>query len=256
MNKKDLNQTGVYKILNIVNNKVYIGQSVNIRKRWNNHKSIRQSSNLPLYVDMRRYGIDNFEISIIEVCKRADLDAKEKYWISYYDSYNPNIGYNSTSGGHDNGYNTRKLTDIEVREIIDLLKCKTQIQIAKQYNVDQSVISNINLGKSYYFSNISYPINKLEKTIYHCIDCGCEVYYGSTRCSCCDKKYRRQLILGEKNFPSREELKAMIKNTPFTQIGKMYGVSDNAVRKWCVSMNLPVSRSKIKEYTPEQWELI
>lgn len=256
MNDENLNQTGIYKISNIINNKVYIGQSVNIHKRWINHKSISRISDLPLYVDMRRYGINNFEVSIIEICKKTDLDAKEKYWISYYDSCNPDIGYNSTPGGHDNGYRTRKLTDKEVQEIIDLLKYKTQTQIAEQYNVDQSVISNINLGKSYYLPHISYPINKINKTIYYCIDCGCEVYYRSIRCSCCDKKHRRQLILGDKKFPSREELKAMIKNIPFTQIGKMYDVSDNAVRKWCISMNLPISKSKIKGYTPEQWELI
>jgi uncharacterized protein YjcR len=39
--------------------------------------------------------------------------------------------------------------------------------------------------------------------------------------------------------PNRDELKQLIRTLPFTKIGKMFGVSDNAIRKWCNAYNLP-----------------
>ena len=53
--------------------------------------------------------------------------------------------------------------------------------------------------------------------------------------------------------PSREVLKEQIRNTPFTQLGKIYEVSDNAVRKWCKSYNLPSRTTDIKNISDEEW---
>ena len=55
---------------------------------------------------------------------------------------------------------------------------------------------------------------------------------------------------------SKEELKKLIRTTPFTTIGKQYGVTDNAVRKWCDKYNLPRKVKEIKSYSDEEWELI
>lgn len=60
-----------------------------------------------------------------------------------------------------------------------------------------------------------------------------------------------------KNPPiNRKDLKQKIRTIPFTKIGEEYGVSDNAVRKWCKKYNLPYSSRKIKEYSDSQWEKI
>lgn len=56
--------------------------------------------------------------------------------------------------------------------------------------------------------------------------------------------------------PKREELKQLIRTLPFTKIGEMFGVSDNAIRKWCISYNLPKKKTEIKKYTDEEWEKI
>lgn len=57
--------------------------------------------------------------------------------------------------------------------------------------------------------------------------------------------------------PSREILKEKIKTTPFTTIGAEYGVTDNAVRKWCISYNLPSRVSDIKEIIKNGgWDLV
>jgi group I intron endonuclease len=57
--------TGIYKITNTKNNKVYIGQSLEILSRWKNHLKIYNNENYALYnrslyKDMRKYGIENF----------------------------------------------------------------------------------------------------------------------------------------------------------------------------------------------------
>ena len=48
-------------------------------------------------------------------------------------------------------------------------------------------------------------------------------------------------------------IKGVIPHSPFTKIGEMYQVSDNAIRKWCDKFNLPRKVSDIKKYTDEEW---
>ena len=95
---------GIYKIENIHTKKVYIGQSTNIEKRWQQHMlpSMRNNPNKPtynfkLYKAFRKYGLEAFQFSILEECSENELDEKERYWIEYYDSYKN--GYNMTIGG-------------------------------------------------------------------------------------------------------------------------------------------------------------
>ena len=49
-----------------------------------------------------------------------------------------------------------------------------------------------------------------------------------------------------KNIPEKEELEKLIFNIPFTEIGRKFGVSDNAVRKWCKKYQLPNKAKDIK----------
>ena len=59
---------GIYKIINKINNKIYIGQSINITERLKQHKrSLNKYFKYPLYNAFRKYGIDNFEFIIIEI---------------------------------------------------------------------------------------------------------------------------------------------------------------------------------------------
>lgn len=55
---------------------------------------------------------------------------------------------------------------------------------------------------------------------------------------------------------TREELKQLIRTMPFTQIGQKFGYSDNAIRKWCIKLNLPSKVKEIKQYTEEEWAKI
>lgn len=88
---------GIYKITNKINNKCYIGQSLNIEKRFRTHKSCKD--NAPLYNAFRKYGLDNFTFEVIEECLKEELDKKEIYYIDLYKSANTKYGYNRSLGG-------------------------------------------------------------------------------------------------------------------------------------------------------------
>ena len=95
---------GIYKITNLKNGKVYIGQSADIEERWKQHKKALMNSGKAWYPLAREESdnIDNFKFEIIQECKPQELDELEEYWIEEYKSniegYNTSIA--STSGGY------------------------------------------------------------------------------------------------------------------------------------------------------------
>lgn len=93
--------TGIYKIVNLINGKVYIGQTVNFKQRLTTHIKTGLGAETParnkLYPAMAEYGVENFSYEVLEVCKSSELNEREKFYIDFYDSCNN--GYNSTKGG-------------------------------------------------------------------------------------------------------------------------------------------------------------
>lgn len=92
---------GIYKITNIENKKCYIGKSLNVKKRLQDHVKgalgIRTISDQKIHREMAREGIWNFRFELLCECEKEELSEKEKYYISYFDSQN--YGYNVASGG-------------------------------------------------------------------------------------------------------------------------------------------------------------
>ena len=86
---------------------------------------------------------------------------------------------------------------------------------------------------------------------HYCIDCGRVVSHKATRCAECACKISR---IAER--PTREELKQLIRNNSFVEVGRLFKVSDNTIRKWCESENLPKKKAEIKNYSDAEWEEI
>lgn len=84
-----------------------------------------------------------------------------------------------------------------------------------------------------------------------CPQCGGPMHPTSTLCADCYKIAQR---LHER--PSRQELKDLIRTTPFTQIGKLFNVTDTTIRNWCIGEKLPSKASEIKQYSDAEWEKI
>ena len=115
---------GIYKITNKINNKVYIGKSTSIERRFSEHKSPYEWGRLPnkpLYLAFIKYGLNNFIFEIIEECDEKSLNQREIYWIKQYNSTDAEKGYNISAGGDGHSPNedhpNHKLTEQDVRDI-------------------------------------------------------------------------------------------------------------------------------------------
>ena len=95
-------KSGIYKITNTANGKIYIGQSVDVQRRINDHqRTFAKGTHHSVHIlrAYQKYGADAFKYEVIEYCSIPDLDSREIYWIKYYDSANPSKGYNMSFGG-------------------------------------------------------------------------------------------------------------------------------------------------------------
>lgn len=89
--------SGIYKITNIINNKVYVGKSVHCYERFYKHKNALRNNrhgNIHLQRAWEIYGEDNFTFEIIERCGEKVLLIKEDYWCKELKSHDREIGYN------------------------------------------------------------------------------------------------------------------------------------------------------------------
>lgn len=96
----------IYKYTNKLNNRVYIGQTINEKLRKESH--FKSGANCKFHRAIHYYGWMNFEYEVIEVVDKSKLSERELYWINYYDSVN-------------NGYNSK------TRSCVDALEKKEQL---------------------------------------------------------------------------------------------------------------------------------
>lgn len=239
--------TGIYKITNLINGKSYIGQSADIKRRWRNHKSCctntnnRQHNN-ELYLDMYKYGLDNFNFEILEECSKEQLLEREEYWINECKTYE--FGYNKTHGG--SWGIPSKLNDQDI-ETITILLYTTSLdnkEIASKFCVSENIISGINTGYYWNRKEIKYPIRPnfsnggLEKKERHkkCPLCGKQILASSNYCFDCNGIINRKV-----DRPTKEVLYDELKEAEgsFTRVARKYNVRDNTIRKWCKKYKLP-----------------
>ena len=86
--------SGIYKITNAITGDFYIGSSKNIKRRWKEHKKPsvwKNNPNNPMYLDMQKYGVDKFELQILEEVEPESLKEIEQQFIEKLQpAYNSN----------------------------------------------------------------------------------------------------------------------------------------------------------------------
>src|SRR5687768_12422213 len=90
----------IYKITNIINNKIYIGQTNDPKRRWRGHKNLAKSSNQIIHKAMRKYGVENFNFEILHSdLSWEKVNILEAKLIEKYNCRNNEYGYNIKQGG-------------------------------------------------------------------------------------------------------------------------------------------------------------
>lgn len=90
-------KTGIYKITS-PSGKIYIGQSIDIEKRWEWYKKIRCKSQIKLYNSLKKHGVDPHKFEIIEECNKNKMDEREIYWGNQYDVLNNGLNLRLGNG--------------------------------------------------------------------------------------------------------------------------------------------------------------
>lgn len=147
----------IYIIRNIVNSKVYVGQTtVSIKLRFQNHLSAaRHGKDYVIGKAIRKYGEDKFYVELLEECLKEELNVREKYWISFFKATDNKYGYNLSIGGH-HPFTTKVLNK---EYIISLFNNGVPAYaIAKQLHVGVPKITQI-----FQQENIKYGLD-LQKT--------------------------------------------------------------------------------------------
>lgn len=162
----------IYCYTNKINGHKYVGQTNNLKRRIREHRSCALNSKSSSYNDlihskMRQYGIDNFEIEVLEQIYTDDIDIvneREQFWIKEKNSFRGDgKGYNSDLGG-----GSRIRNPILSQDQISSLKKEIQegisyYELEQKYNISASFISNINNGLYFHDKNQDYPLYKYYK---------------------------------------------------------------------------------------------
>lgn len=89
----------IYIIINLINSKIYIGQTINLKRRIRSYKNTSCKCQKHLYNALKKYGVSNFEIQILDVAPNQEvLNFLECFYIDILNSTNKEIGYNLTRG--------------------------------------------------------------------------------------------------------------------------------------------------------------
>lgn len=239
--------TGIYKFTNKTNGKSYIGQSTNIERRHKEHRTRKGESSL-FHEAINEYGFENFDFSIVEICDVKELNNKEVYYIKEFNTLFPN-GYNVSEGGYY-GHPVGLSSMDDVSSIISLLRYTdmSNIEIGSLYDVSDQTISDINNGRIWKRDGLVYPIRNRKIPKRYCENCGKELYKYSKGNFCREcmpkipinstySKHKKELPI------YKENLFKLLCDNSFIQVGKMFGVSDNTIRKWCDRYDIPRNSS-------------
>lgn len=173
------NLKGRYRIKCLENNRIYIGQGIDLKRRlWDHRRELRKGvhNNDIIQNAYNKYGEDSFSINILEIVDNIDdLYNREAFWCKYYDSFNREAGFNicpiikdefdrdefaKKVMGSKNG--KAKLTEKDVKEICEIINegSLSIIQIGLKYKVRRETIKDIRKGRTWRQVSSKYLLDK------------------------------------------------------------------------------------------------
>lgn len=219
----------IYKWENKINNKVYIGQTMNrygYKERWSQHRYQAENSihNNKFHNAIRKYGIDNFDKEVLECIEMDDkvelkkaLDTLEMKYIEKYDSLNN--GYNSTLGGDFNLWNSLEESEKD-KYRLKMIEAKNKSQKWKDWvdrhrkEVVKINIEDYSLIERYESCIEAARLNRME---------GSRVIRDRCRGKFSTGKFRRKSDLFEDNI-SFMYLEDYVEGLTVNQVAEKYGV--------------------------------
>ncbi len=242
---------GIYKVVYVPENKVvYVGQSINIKDRFKQHKYNYNNPNdlgykSHFYRTLRKYGFENFHFELIEECLAEQLDEKEIYWIAQFDTFKHRC--NSTERGQHMA--AKNLTEDELRDLKnDLRENKLSFnEMSHKFSVSNLFLSQINKGLLYFDETEKYPLRQNKK---YCLQCGAEIQNESTLCWKC---YSKEQLKRNSNLSLEDTINFLRKNNRnFEEVGRQAGVNGNAIRKRLKEAGLPFHSSDYRKPKEEK----
>ena len=257
----------IYKITNIVDKKIYIGQTINYSKRKNSHISHLKNNkhhNEHLQNAWNKYGEENFTFEVVEECKITELDKKEKYYIDFYNSTNAKLGYNLVDGGQvfrefspqlrkkmSEALKGRKFSELHKKRISESLKGR----VIKKESIKKSKITALLNGKNKGQNNPNTIINnKIAKDII--ID-----LYNNKTVSFLKQKYQVSQdiiynLMYNKTYIDvlpeiREELKNRTVNNNDIKVNEAITMYKNGLSQNQISKELNISRNTLRKALKE-----
>jgi len=144
--------SGIYLIINQINRQVYVGQSINVTRRWKRHKNELKTNkhhNEHLQRAWNSYGEEFFSFEILEICLIENLPIREQFWLDYYKK----LGNTYNQGNcADNPFRGRTHTDVAKRKISEAHKGNTNMIGRKHSKETKAKISKLS-AKNFIFIN-------------------------------------------------------------------------------------------------------
>lgn len=146
--------SGIYTIVNNIDGKIYVGESMDVKDRIRCHKKdlkTRKHANKHLQNSFDKYGLDSFSFELLEECDIIFLKSQENYWCNLLDSHNKNRGYNIKST-HPDGIQQHTKESREKLRISNLITYQKE-EVKTRHR--QSILD-------YYANNVSYWKNRIK----------------------------------------------------------------------------------------------